>query len=196
MAFIGVSMTCASPRRGLARQTAVAFWSIEAAGGGTIRSMQEVGQAQRERFGQRVYAVRKHRRGLTLDDVTAAGGPSRGTMVNIEKARWDKQPPRFVFDKLEKALGLRTGTAILSLLNDTDLVLEDDKPEPTYTEQEVTRLRKFVAALERVGVTKRLGWEDVAVHKTSEGEGFVIPQEVIDQITEQLNSHPGSDSRD
>ena len=156
-----------------------------------------ISQAQWERFGRRVHEVRKYVRGLTLDEVVAARGPSRGTMVDLEKGRMSSPPANFVFTKLEIALGLKKDSARKSLVNDTDLVLKDApraKPEakPTYTEDEVTRLRKFVAALERSGVAV----DDVGIHKSSEGGGFVLSQELIDQITGQLNSLPAPGGQD
>ncbi|WP_280384285.1 helix-turn-helix domain-containing protein [Nocardia wallacei] len=138
-----------------------------------------VTEAQLKRFGRRVKA-RRNFLGRTQKQVRLAGGPSDKRQQWIENGQLPV-PDADTCAKLDAGLNLVPGSASKSLHGDIELVgLESD--EPTYTEAEYERRRAFENALDRLGVT------DVVIRKHS--GGFVLPQHVIDQLIDRLNSQP------
>ncbi|WP_216892138.1 helix-turn-helix transcriptional regulator [Nocardia alni] len=133
-----------------------------------------------------MHAARKFVRDLSLDAAYAAGGPSRDRLNRIEKGR-GPVPNDEVLAKLENVLGLQPGTARPALLNDTELVFAAKSDEPTYTEAEVRRRDAILAVLR-----DDLGISGAAIRKEQGGDGFVIAQDVIDQIVDRVKARFGS----
>jgi transcriptional regulator with XRE-family HTH domain len=144
--------------------------------------------AQLKRFGNRVRLLRK-RRGWTQPELAERSGVSIKRIVELEKGR-PPVPNAETLEKLATGLKVREGTIFDSLYDDTELVLAGEPAEPTYTEEEVTRRSRLLDAL------KRLGVEEVIIHKQTGGEGFVLSQGAIDEIIDRLNSLPDPESGD
>src|SRR5437879_3435665 len=77
---------------------------------GSIRTMEEaVSPALLERFGARIRHVREVVRGLNMQAVLEAGGPSLATQVRVENGEGNGKagaPKAFVLRKYEQALRL------------------------------------------------------------------------------------------
>lgn len=137
-------------------------------------------QASLERFGK-IVRGRRLARGMTQDQVKAAGGPSDKRQTKIENGT-PPAPSVTTLAKLDKALDWAPGSAAATLNGGTPTPLE----EQLLTEEDIDRRVALALALDHAGVT------NVAARGAPRGARGVLDDEVIDSLIDLLNSLPAA----